>query len=167
LFFPDFKANERAFQLFTQVAGRAGRRDKKGRVIIQTFNPLHPVITETSDYDFVSFYQRELGEREKFGYPPFFRMIRITIKHKKPEMAEAAAKFITERLKAKIGNRVIGPSIPGISRIRGFYIQNIIVKMEKSKVIVARIKALILEAKSEISKVSGLKTARINVDVDP
>jgi len=167
LFFPDFKANERAFQLFTQVAGRAGRRDKKGRVIIQTFNPLHPVITETSDYDFVSFYQRELGERKKFGYPPFFRMIRITIKHKKPEMAEAAAKFITESLKAKIGNRVIGPSIPGISRIRGFYIQNIIVKMEKSKVIVARIKALILEAKSEISKVSGLKTARINVDVDP
>ena len=167
LFFPDFKANERAFQLFTQVAGRAGRREKQGRVIIQTFNPQHPVIRETRDHDHVAFYARELKERKEFVYPPFFRLINITIKHKKPEIAEETAKVLASKLKAKLGNRVMGPSVPGISRIRGFYIQNIIIKMEKNLEVVQKVKSLISLIKTEMNQVAGLKSARIIVNVDP
>ena len=167
LFFPDFKANERAFQLFTQVAGRAGRREKQGRVIIQTFNPQHPVIRETRDHDHVAFYARELKERKEFVYPPFFRLINITIKHKKPEIAEETAKVLASKLKAKLGNRVMGPSVPGISRIRGFYIQNIIIKMEKNLEVVQKVKSLISLIKTEMNQVASLKSARIIVNVDP
>jgi len=167
LFFPDFKANERAFQLFTQVAGRAGRRKKKGKVIIQSYNPQHPVIVETRNHDHASFYKRELIERKRFAYPPFFRMIRITIKHKKADAAEHAAKLFAEKLKAKLANRVIGPSIPGIARIRGFYIQVITVKMEKKKSSIIAIKALINSLKSELKSMDGTKSARYIIDVDP
>ncbi len=167
LFFPDFKANERAFQLFTQVAGRAGRRAKQGRVIIQTFNPQHPVIRETRDHDHVAFYARELKERKAFVYPPFYRLISLTVKHKKPEIAEETAKVLASKLRAKLGNRVMGPSVPGISRVRGFYIQNILIKMEKKLEVVKKVKALVLSTKIELNQIPGLKSARIIVDVDP
>ncbi len=167
LFFPDFKANERAFQLFTQVAGRAGRRAKKGRVIIQTYNPQHPVILETKDYDHATFYKRELLERKRFAYPPFYRMIKLTIKHKRPEIAEETAVIFSKKLKTKLGNRVIGPSTPGISRIRGFYIQDIIIKLEKKKAIINQVKVMIKSIKSEIYQIEGLKSVRIVANIDP
>ncbi len=167
LFFPDFKANERAYQLFTQVAGRAGRRKKKGRVIIQTFNPLHPVIVETKNNDHLKFYKRELLERKRFAYPPFFRMIRITIKHKNAPTAAHAAELFGSKLKDKLGNRVIGPSIPGISRIRGFYIQIITIKMEKDKTTILTIKELIHSIKSQLKGLDATKSVRFVIDVDP
>ena len=167
LFFPDYKANERAFQLFTQVAGRAGRRAKKGTVMIQTYNPDHPVIKETESYNYIQFYKRELRERKHFLYPPFFRMISITIKHKKPDVAEDAALLMAIKLKSKLNQRVIGPSVPGIARIRGFYQQQIIIKMERDMSIIKQIKRLILDTKNEVMKTDGKKTVRIIIDVDP
>lgn len=167
LFFPDYKANERAFQLFTQVAGRAGRRAKKGKVIIQTYNPDHPVIRETEQYNYIHFYQRELKERDYFLYPPFYRMIKITVKHKKPDVAEDTALLFTMRLKEKLNKRVIGPSVPGISRIRGFYQQQIIIKMERDISVIKKIKKFIIDTKNEIAKIDGKKTVRIIIDVDP
>jgi len=167
LFFPDYKANERAFQLFTQVAGRAGRRAKKGTVMIQTYNPDHPVIKETESYNYIQFYKRELRERKHFLYPPFFRMISITIKHKKPDVAEDAALLMAIKLKSKLNQRVIGPSVPGIARIRGFYQQQIIIKMERDMSIIKQIKKLILDTKNEVMKTDGKKTVRIIIDVDP
>jgi len=167
LFFPDYKANERAFQLFTQVAGRAGRRAKKGTVMIQTYNPDHPVIKETESYNYIQFYKRELRERKHFLYPPFFRMISITIKHKKPDVAEDAALLMAIKLKSKLNQRVIGPSVPGIARIRGFYQQQIIIKMERDMTIIKQIKKLILDTKNEVMKTDGKKTVRIIIDVDP
>ncbi len=167
LYFPDFKANERAYQLFTQVAGRAGRRKKKGRVMIQTYNPDHPVIVETSRYDHATFYKRELAERKKFIYPPFFRMIKISIKHKKPEVASDAAALMTNKLRAKFGNRIYGPTIPGISRLRGYYIQNIMIKMEKKREQVAIIKQFVRQLRSTILDSDGYKSLRIILDVDP
>ena len=167
LFFPDYKANERAFQLFTQVAGRAGRRAKKGTVIIQTYNPDHPVINETKSYNYIEFYRRELQEREHFLYPPFFRMISITIKHKKPDVAEDTALLMAIKLKEKLNQRVIGPSVPGIARIRGFYQQQIIIKMERDMSIIKKIKQLILDTKAAILQMDGKKTVRIIIDVDP
>ncbi len=167
LYFPDYKANERAFQLFTQVAGRAGRRKKKGRVIIQTYNPTHPVILETQSYNHSAFYKREQLERKQFAYPPFFRLIQITLKHKKADVVETTAQVFAKKLKAKLANRVIGPSVPGISRIRGFYIQNILIKMEKNTESISTIKKLVRELKSEILSMNGRKSVRILLDVDP
>ena len=167
LFFPDFKANERAFQLFTQVAGRAGRRQKKGRVIIQSFNPMHPVIKETKTYDHRSFYEREMRERKKFIYPPYVRLISITVKHKKPEVAKDAADWLCSNLKAQFANRVIGPSVPGISRLRGFYIQNLLIKMEKNKTMIQRIKSALHAEKSKMLNLPAYKSVRVVINVDP
>lgn len=167
LHFPDFKANERAFQLFTQVSGRAGRREKRGKVILQTFNPMHPVIRETRDHDFRGFYIRELAERKRFLYPPFYRMIQITIKHKKPDTAADAAQIMTSKLRSQLGNRVIGPTVPGISRLRGLYLQQITIKMEKDIHIIQKIKSHILKIKDAIQAMDGKKSTRIIVNVDP
>jgi primosomal protein N' (replication factor Y) len=149
------------------VAGRAGRRHKKGKVIVQTFSPQHPVILETQNYNFRGFYKRELDERRRFLYPPYFRMISITIKHKKYDVAEQAAQIMASKLSDKLGNRVIGPSLPGISRLRGLYLQQIIVKMEKNKKLIHNIKALILDIQHKIMMMDGKKSIRINIDVDP
>lgn len=167
LYFPDFKANERAFQLFTQVAGRAGRREKKGRVIIQTYNPTHPVITETKNYDHITFYNRESAERQRFLYPPYFRLINITIKHKDAKVAAEVAQSLAKRLKVKVGNRVIGPSVPGIARLRGLYIQNVLIKMEKKSQVIKTIKSLIKEQISEMRQAGLAKSVRFILDIDP
>lgn len=167
LYFPDFKANERAFQLFTQVAGRAGRRAKRGKVIIQTFNPEHPVVLETQRYDYANFYKRELIERKNFLYPPFYRMIVISVKHKRPEVAEKSASQMAQLLKVKLGNRIMGPSVPGIARLRGLYQQQIIIKMEKNKQVIEGVKAYIIEVKNEVLYEKGRSNVRIVINVDP
>ncbi len=165
--FPDFRANERAFQLFTQVAGRAGRRKKKGKVMIQTFNPQHDVIQETLRLDYKKFYTRELSEREQFLYPPFFRQITLTIKHKSQEKAQAVAQFIAQRLTDVLGKRVIGPATPSIARIRNQYIQLVSIKMEKDRTAIAKIKQLVHAVKSEVHQQKNNSTVRININVDP
>ena len=165
--YPDFRATERAFQLLTQVAGRAGRRKKQGRVIIQTFSPDHPVITETTHHLYLSFYQREAAERKLFIYPPFFRMIQLELWHKNAEVCAHAARELAARLTAKIGNRLIGPSVPSIARIRGQYIQQITIKMEKDAKTVRKIKELILAERDFLKTIPATKNVRIQIDVDP
>ncbi len=167
LFFPDFSANEKAFQLITQVAGRAGRRSKKGKVMIQTFSPLHPVILETQTYNYRHFYKRELGERKRFLYPPYFRMIRITVKHKHFKVAQEASSLLVRKLQSQLGNRVMGPSIPGIARVRTLYQFQVTIKMEKKKQVVRKIKELIHVTKDELLAMEGAKSIRFNIDVDP
>ncbi|NNE26153.1 MAG: primosomal protein N' [Saprospiraceae bacterium] len=167
LYFPDYKASERAFQLFTQVAGRAGRRAKKGKVILQTFNPDHPVVRETRDHDFKAFYNRELVERKRFLYPPFYRMISITVKHKKADVASDVAHILVGRLKKQLGKRVIGPTVPGISRLRGMYQQQIIIKMEKNIKIIQQVKTHLDQNIKEILEMEGKKSTRIVCNVDP
>ncbi len=167
MYYPDFRANERAFQLFTQVAGRAGRRKKRGKVLIQTFNPSHPVIEETLGLKYDRFYARETKEREHFLYPPFFRLIRVTLKHKDVKKLEAVALEFVKRLKGQLGNRVMGPATPGIARIRGKYIQQIMIKSEKDRTVVAKIKAWVLHTKVEMRKLPGLSGIQVIVDVDP
>ncbi len=165
--FPDFRANERAFQLFTQVAGRAGRRKKKGKVMIQTFNPTHDVIQETLHLDYKKYYTRELDERKQFLYPPYYRQILITIKHKSMEKATAVSTYMVERLKASLGPRVIGPATPSIARIRNMYIQHITIKMEKDWKIVGQVKDLVKAEIVSIRNQKNMSTVRINVNVDP
>src|SRR5690606_25870070 len=99
------RASERAFQLITQVSGRAGRKNKRGKVVIQAFNTAHPVLKEILENDYTSFYEREIYERQTFVYPPFCRLIKITLKHKKPDILNEAAKAFSKHLKSSLGDR--------------------------------------------------------------
>lgn len=167
LHFPDFRATERAFQLLLQVSGRAGRKKKKGKVLIQAFKVEHPVLMEVKKSDFKSFFNRELQERIDFAYPPFYRLIQIQLKHKKPEMVEKAAVFFAEHLRKNLGNRVLGPATPGISRIRTYFLRDIMVKLSKNAQQLEEAKALIIEAQDILKSQEGFSTVRVVVDVDP
>jgi primosomal protein N' (replication factor Y) len=167
LSFPDFRSAERAFQLMIQVAGRAGRKNKGGEVLIQTSDPTHPVIQDVLANDFNRFAQRELIERKQFIYPPFFRLIVIHLKHKKNPVVQAASIQLTHILKADLGNRVIGPSVPMIARVRNLYQRTISIKMEKNKIAIKKIKDLIIAGKAKVLQMDGMKSVRINIDIDP
>jgi len=164
--FPDFRANERAFQLVLQVGGRAGRRQKQGMVIIQTHNPNHPLIADIVKTDYHTFIERELKERQLFNYPPFIRLIEIIVMHKKPDKCHQGAHQMANLLKARLLKRVIGPAVPGISRVRGFYQYRILIKLEKANINVTEVKNYIQECKDNVLKVDGLKSLRIKIDVD-
>lgn len=167
LHFPDFRATERAFQLLCQVSGRAGRKKKTGRVFIQAFKTGHPVLQEVRKLDFNSFINRELRERKDFAYPPYFRVIHIQIRHKKPDMVEKAAKFFAQSLQTKLGNRVLGPATPGISRIRTYYLRDILIKLGKNSKQLEATKAFILKIEAHLKAQKGFSTIRVVVDVDP
>jgi primosomal protein N' (replication factor Y) (superfamily II helicase) len=126
--FPDFRATERAYQLMTQVAGRAGRKHKRGKVIIQAYDIKHPLLTNIVENDFLSFYKREVSERLRFQYPPYNRLIGVSLKHKKPEVLREAAKVFTQIMKEKLGNRVQGPAVPQVERVNTYYILNYLIK---------------------------------------
>lgn len=165
--FPDFRASERAFQLLTQVAGRSGRREEQGKVIIQTYSPQHPIIMETLRQQQTEFYERELKERKMFLYPPFYRLIQITLYHKNATTVHHAATVYADLLKKSLGSRLIGPSVPGIERIRGQYQRTILIKMEKNKDVIKKVKSLIIENKNLLSTIPNCKSVRIQLDVDP
>lgn len=165
--FPDFRAGERAFQLMVQVSGRAGRKHKRGKVIIQAFNTASPVLKEVLNNDFSSLIQRELRERNDFLYPPFVRLIRITLKHKKPELLNDAAKLYAKMLKKELGNWVIGPAVPYISRVRGYYLLDFLIKLERDAKKIRFAKQTVLDSIIAMQKTDGFSGVRVNVDVDP
>jgi len=165
--FPDFRSGERAFQLLTQVAGRAGRKKKQGRVLIQAFDPRHPVVQEVLNGDFLGFVDRELKERLEFKYPPFHRLINLELRHKEPKVVNEAAAFYAKALRVKLGDRVLGPVIPNIARIRNYFGQNIMLKLEKSAPLLAGTKALIRNTTEIMLGRPGLSQVQVAVDVDP
>lgn len=164
---PDFRANERTFQLITQVAGRAGRRAQQGKVMIQTYTPNHPVIQEIVANDYVGFFKREIGERKLFNFPPFIRMMQIELRHKDVEKVSRLAEIMVQKLRTAIHNRVSGPLTPGISRIRNQYIRTIVIKMEKDNELGFRIKKLLMQIKDEFQNDKEWRSVRIKIDVDP
>lgn len=129
LYHPDFRAHERAFQMMTQIAGRSGRFDKKGRVVIQTFNPYHNIIQQVTNYDYKSMYKEQMYERHNFQYPPFYRLIRLTLKHRDFEKLREASFWLYNNLKGQLGIPVLGPEEPAINRIRNQYIRVILIKI--------------------------------------
>jgi len=165
--FPDFRSGERAFQLLTQVAGRAGRKHKQGTVQIQAFDPTHPVIQEVLRGDFKGFAERELQERKEFKYPPFYRMIHIELRHKHPKTVHAAATFFGRALREKMGDRVLGPVVPGIARVRNYYGQDIMLKLEKSVPVITGAKNLIKQVTEIMLGKPGFSQVFVAVDVDP
>ncbi len=165
--FPDFRASERAFQLMTQVSGRAGRKHKQGKVLIQTYNPAHPVIREVIDGDFKAFFQREIMERRQFAYPPYMRMMRVTLRHKKPQVVNDATRMFEKAIKQRLGTAVIGPAVPSVGRVRGYYLLDFLIKVERSAPKISHAKRSILEVAQNVKGMKGFSGVRIKVDVDP
>lgn len=167
LHFPDFRATERAFQLLLQVSGRAGRKQKQGRVLIQAYRMDHPVLDEVRKSDFKTFFQRETQERRSYDYPPFHRLIQLQLRHKKESIVDKAGIFFAQALKASLGERVMGPATPGIARIRTYYLRNILIKLSKSGEQLEFTKKLILQIQDHLRQQKGFSSVRLIVDVDP
>ena len=167
LSFPDFRASERGFQLLTQVSGRSGRGKDRGRVLVQTYHPEHPVLQEVLHQDMQGFFNREFEERQQFRYPPYQRLIVSTLKHKKAASVNEAARLYTHYLRQRLGDRVIGPAIPHVGRVRNWFLLDTTLKLEKDPKMLAYAKTLLAEAEAEVLREPGLSQVRINVDVDP
>jgi primosomal protein N' (replication factor Y) (superfamily II helicase) len=165
--FPDFRATERAFQMMLQVSGRAGRKFKRGKVIIQALNMSHPVLREILENDYAAFFTRETSERHEFSYPPYFRLIKITLKHRNPQLLNEAAKVFDKLVKSRLGHQIIGPAVPTIPRVRNQFILDFLIKLDKNTKNSAAIKQFILENIQLTKAAQGFSTVRFNVDVDP
>jgi len=164
--YPDFRAHERSFQLMEQVSGRAGRRKKQGRVVIQTADPANRMIRLVLRHDYEGMYKMQAQERMTFNYPPFCRMIRISLRHKERAALNSFADILGNDLRSIFGNRILGPEYPVISRIQLWYIKTILIKIGKEKPL-ARAKMMIMEATERLEKEKGAGGLRIAVDVDP
>ena len=165
--FPDFRAGERAFQLMLQVSGRAGRKHKQGKVIIQAFNTTSPVIREVLANDYAGFFTREMMERQQFKYPPYYRLIRITLKHKKPQTLNEGASLFENALKSKLGEWAIGPAVPYVGRVRGYYLLDFLIKLPRDAKKIRFAKEVVQQAIDGMQQTSGYSGVRVNVDVDP
>lgn len=164
--FPDFRAHERAFQLMAQVSGRAGRKHKRGLVIIQTSTPQHPVITQVLHHDYQTMYELQSTERQQFKYPPYYRMIQITLKHRDAAVVNRVAKEMAAEMKAVFGNRVLGPVIPAISRIQNLFIRQILFKIE-TEASLQTAKNYLQDIMQRMLSKQAFKSVRISFDVDP
>jgi primosomal protein N' (replication factor Y) (superfamily II helicase) len=164
---PNFRASERAWQLLVQVSGRAGRKHKQGLVLIQTWQAEHPVIKEAIHADFQAFSSRELAERKRFKYPPYYRLIQLTFKHKTEATVAKTAQYFAKELKKSLGERIFGPAIPSISRVRGYFLREIMIKLEKDKNIIEQTKQLILDIENMASGIKEIKQSFVSIDVDP
>lgn len=165
--FPDFRAYERAFSLFEQVSGRAGRRDQKGKVIIQTYSPQHPVIEQVLQHDYLGMFMREVTERKNFDYPPFIRLIKLDIKHGDQQQAHYSAQQLAKALRTHLGTRVLGPEPPLVARVRNKYIQTITLKIERTGISIAKVKDLIRETLIGFELDKKNAGVQVQIDVDP
>jgi len=166
LHFPDFRSFERAYQLMSQVAGRAGRKGKRGRVLIQTYNPDHQIIRQLIDHDYEGMYRNELIDRRNFRYPPFFRMITLTLRHRDKAKVGKAAAYLTDQMKGAFADRVLGPEAPMVERVRTFYLQQIVLKLEKGLPL-KKSKSVLRDILNHFQSMDEYKSIRLGIDVDP
>ena len=164
--FPDFRSAERAFNMIEQVAGRAGRKNMEGRVVVQTYSPSHPLFGFLLGHDYQGFYAHELEERRKFNYPPFVRVIYIYVKHKDPVAVGTVANEFASKLRALLGNRISGPEEPAVARVQTLYIRRIMLKVE-TNASVSKVKALLNDVRIEMTNAGRLSGATVYYDVDP
>lgn len=164
--FPDFRSHERSYQLMAQVSGRAGRRHKKGKVIIQTSDPEHFIIGRVVANDYEGMYNQQIAERRDFKYPPFYRMIRITLRHKNLEDLDRIARESAEALRSRFGNRLLGPEYPAVSRIKLMYLKQMWLKLER-EISVTAAKRQMQQMLESVKARDKNKTVQIIVDVDP
>jgi len=165
--YPDFRSSEKAFQLLMQVSGRAGRKFHKGQVLIQTTKLDHPVLQYLVQYKQKEFYDQELEERKEFMYPPFYRLIQIDILHKEKAIVDASTQIFYEKLRREFGYRLLGPSTPVVSRIRTYYIKELLLKLELNQRFIKDTKLKVLNLWNEVKSDSKFATCRIKINVDP
>lgn len=168
LHYPDFRAHERAFQLITQVSGRSGRKHERGKVIIQTNDPNQTILRQIKEGHLDLFYQNELSERQQFNYPPYTRLIKCYVRHKEKSNALNAAHAFYKMINAQLGDtRTFGPIEPLISKIRNYYIYEILIKLDKKTIDLARVKQFLLLSRDSILVLPANKSVLIHFDVDP
>jgi primosomal protein N' (replication factor Y) len=165
LYHPDFRAFERSFQMMTQVAGRSGRAEKRGKVIIQTYNPLHNIIQQVTNNDYEGMYKEQLYERKIYYYPPFYRLIKLTLKHRDFEKLKEGSMWFYQVLNQNLTIPVLGPEEPAIGRIRNEYIRTIMIKIPGDASIQGT-KKTIQKILNSFDLVSQYRTIKVTVNVD-
>lgn len=163
--FPDFRAHERAFQLMVQVSGRAGRSKKQGNVAIQTYNPYHQILQQVSTTNYTEMYKEQLQDRWQFHYPPYYRLIKITLKHKDYQKVDGGIAWLAKALQNVFGEHVLGPSSPAVSRIRNQYIKNVMIKIPPKQSL-GKTKEQIDKIKNTFQAVADFRPIRFIIDVD-
>lgn len=164
--FPDFRAHERSYQLIAQVSGRAGRTEKQGKVLVQTYNPYHQILQQVSANKFTAMYEEQLEDRRSFKYPPFHRLIRITLKHRDYQKIEDSSIWLSRALRQVLGDdAVLGPETPSVARVRNQYRRNVMVKLSRKQNI-SQTKTTILKVRTSFQAIAQFRSVRLIMDVD-
>lgn len=164
--FPDFRAHERAYQLLAQVSGRAGRREKRGTVILQTSQPDHPIIRMVQESDYKGMVDLQLSERSMFRYPPYYRLITIVMRGRYEPSLREASNLYAARLRSKLGERVLGPVTPVVTRVQTLYIRHIVLKIEVNAAITP-LREILETTYREMIGTTPFKQVLMHYDVDP
>lgn len=163
--FPDFRAHERSFQMLTQVAGRAGRTQKRGKVLIQTYNPYHQILQQVTTNNYDKMFEEQFYEREQFKYPPLVRLIKITLKDKDFNKLNEASEWLASSLRNVLGTQILGPEYPPVARIRRDYLKNIMIKIPRKQSL-AQTKNSIKRIENSFNAISKYKSVRLVYNVD-
>lgn len=163
--FPDYRAHERSYQMLTQVSGRAGRSQKQGNVFIQTFNPYHQILQQVTTSSYEQMYDEQITDRRNFFYPPYYRVIQITLKHKDFNLLNDGAEWLGKSLKNSFGKNLLGPTAPSVARVRNQYIKQIIIKIPPKQSVPAT-KEYIKKVRTMFESIGKFRAIRINMDVD-
>jgi len=163
--FPDFRAHERAYQMMVQVSGRAGRSKKQGNVAIQTYNPYHQILQQVSTTSYTEMYQEQLQDRWQYKYPPYYRLIKITLKHRDFNKVDSGINWLFKALYNSFGEHVLGPTAPSVARIRNQYIKNVVLKIPPKQSLV-NTKKQIQKIKNTFEAVKDFRPIRFIIDVD-
>ncbi|WP_246035878.1 replication restart helicase PriA [Winogradskyella algicola] len=163
--FPDFRAHERSYQLMTQVAGRAGRTDIRGKVLIQTYNPHHNILQQVSTNAYKDMFAEQMNDRYNFKYPPIYRLIKITLRHKDYNRVNLAADWYAKSLRQVFKANVLGPEFPPISRIRNLFNKNILIKIPQNQSL-SKTKEAIMKIDNSFNAVKDFRSVRVVINVD-
>ena len=164
--FPDFRAHERSFQLMLQVAGRAGRTKKQGKVLIQTYNPHHRIVQQVSTNDYKEMYLEQLEERRQYKYPPFYRLIRFTLKGKDYSRVNEAADWLAKSMRQVFDEHVLGPEFPPVARIRNEYYKNILLKIPQQQSL-SKTKMVTEKILVSFRAIGAYRSIKLVINVDP
>jgi primosomal protein N' (replication factor Y) len=165
--FADFRVNERAFQLMEQVSGRAGRKNDRGKVLVQVSNVGHPLLPVIQAHDYDLFFSGEIEFRKQYSYPPFSRLIKIQCKHRYKNIAEQASQLLAEKLQPRYGEYIIGPAEPFVSRIRNLFIHEMLLKLPTQPALLQRCKQHLRQFIIDLRHDRNYSSVHVVVDVDP
>ncbi|GGI58367.1 replication restart helicase PriA [Winogradskyella haliclonae] len=163
--FPDFRAHERSYQLMVQVSGRSGRTDLRGKVLIQTYNPHHNILQQVSTNSYTEMYKEQLDDRHNYKYPPIYRLIKITLKHKDYNRVNLAADWYAKSLNQLFKTNVLGPEFPPVSRIRNQYLKNILIKIPQKQSL-SKTKEAISKIHNSFLSIKDFRSVRVVINVD-